>query len=122
MLRLRNTSVGLRVCKSQLNPFDPFVDWLRSSPVSARVTLFESKTGSLYNEGGKVIPVTVETSFYFVNRQVHMTNDAGKGRRVDGAYDTESETSPFPQKCGMKRTRPNTAASTSGEIVEQNHL
>jgi hypothetical protein len=108
--------------QSQLNPIDPFVIGLRSTPASGGATLFESKTVSLYNDGGKVIPATVVTAFYFVNKLAHISNDAGKGLRVDEASDTESETSSSPKKSDRKRARGNTAESTTGEIVEDNDM
>jgi hypothetical protein len=97
--------------QSHLNPIDPFVIGLRSTPTVGGVTLFESKTLRLYNDRGKVIPATVVTAFYFVNKQAHLSNDAGKGLRVGDASDSESEASPSPLKSGRKRSRVRSATA-----------
>jgi hypothetical protein len=62
-----------------LNPIDRYIVGLRSTPAKPGDTLFEIKTVSLSTLKGKVVTVTILTAFFFVNKQAHLFNEAGKG-------------------------------------------
>ena len=100
--------------ESHLNPIDPFVIGFRPVFSPEGCSLFENKVVNLYTSKGKVVPASLLTAFFFVNKHNHIKNTAGKGLRLGEASDTESEGSVSPAKQrGFKRNRRSNGSVSS---------